>query len=89
MVFNVIILLYVNNSKHFLWFTNCLMIGVLIHPWNHGRTNALSLDIFNNSIYMYVYMYTIYGIDSLVANLFDDDIGVLRNLRSVSIDHKL
>ena len=66
------------------------MIGVLIYPWNHGRTNALSLDIFNNSTYIYVCIYVyIYEIDSLVANLFDDDIGVLRNLRSVSIDHKL
>ena len=42
MVFNVILLLFANHLKDFLWLTDCLVIGVLIHPWNHGRTNELS-----------------------------------------------
>ena len=44
-VFNVIYLLFVNHLKDFfffLWFTDCLMIGVSIHPWNHGRKHDLS-----------------------------------------------
>ena len=48
-VFNVILRLFVNHLKDFLWFTDCLTIGVLIHPWSHGRINDLSLDFFNNS----------------------------------------
>ena len=45
-------LLFVNHlKKYFLWFTDCLTIAVLIHPWNHGGINDFSLDLFNNSIY--------------------------------------
>ena len=29
-------------------FFDCLTIGVLIHPWNNGRINDLSLNFFNN-----------------------------------------
>ena len=40
MVFNVILLLFVNHLKDFLWFTDCLTIGI-IH-----ETMDLSLDYF-------------------------------------------
>ena len=47
LVFNVILLLSVNHLQDFYcdWQTTWRLV---LHPWNHGRTNDLSLDIFNN-----------------------------------------
>ena len=54
MVLNIILLLFVNYLKDFLWFTDCLTIGVLITSMNHGHTNDLILDFSNNNIYIYI-----------------------------------
>ena len=51
MVFNVILVVFVNHLEYFLWFTDCLTIGVklITYPWNHGRTNDWSFYFFNNN----------------------------------------
>ena len=53
MVFNVILLLFVNHSKDF--FVIYRLPDDWYYPWNHGRTYDLSLDFFNNYIYIYIY----------------------------------
>ena len=44
MVFNVIILLFVNHLKDF--FVIYRLPDDWYYPWNHGRTYDLSLDFF-------------------------------------------
>ena len=45
MVFNVIfccLRIILKYFLSFLWFTDCLMVGFSIYPWNHGRKHDLS-----------------------------------------------
>ena len=51
MGFNVILLLFVNHLKDFCDLQTAWRL--VLHPWNHGRTNDLSFDFFNNDIYIY------------------------------------
>ena len=53
MVFNVIILLFVNHLNDF--FVIYRLPGDWYYPWNHGRTNDSSLDFFQQ-LYIYIYM---------------------------------
>ena len=46
MVFNVVLLLFVNHLKDF--FMIYRLPDDCYYPWNHGRTYDLSLDFFNN-----------------------------------------
>ena len=55
MVFNVILLLFVNHSKDF--FVIYRLPDDWYYPWNHGRTYDLSLDFFSTIIYIYIYIY--------------------------------
>ena len=57
MVFNVILLLFVNHLKNL--FVIYRQPDDWYYSWNHGRTYDLSLDFFNNymCIYIYIYMY--------------------------------
>ena len=50
MVFNVILLLFVNNSKDF--FVIYRLPDDWYYPWNNGRTYDLSLDFFQQ---LYIY----------------------------------
>ena len=53
MVFNVILLLFVNHSKDF--FVIYRLPDDWYYPWNHGRTYDLSLDFFQQ-LYINIYM---------------------------------
>ena len=52
MVFNVILLLFVNHLRNF--FVIYRLPDDWYYPWNHGRIYDLSLDFFNNCIYIYI-----------------------------------
>ena len=69
MVFNVIILLFVNHLKDFLWFTDCLTIGIIHETMVVQMTWVWTF--FNNYythtyiyIYIYIYIYPMLRADS-------------------------
>ena len=52
MVFNVILLLFVNHLKDFLWFTDCLTIGIIHETMVVHMTWVWTF--FNNYIYIFI-----------------------------------